>query len=242
MNLDQFVETYKGKSVTNNHGNYKGECVSLAARYSQEVLGVPNSDAVLYCGGATGGARDLYESPTALMLKYYDRVPFGQLRKRGDLVVWGGNLGKYGDVAIALDSGTQLFGQLGTPVFLPAAIRNEARQPLGYLRLKGGDMPASSTPVDATTVKLEFNNGLLRDANDGEVKAYVDAGVTVEGLQRAVQSSAEHIEVLANQQLGVKVRQLLGNDTTPKNVEQRMKDKYGGSCQYEQVTVYRKVS
>lgn len=136
MNLDQFITKYNGKSVANNHGGFVGECVSLAARKVQEVDNVPNGDAVLYCQ-ATGGARDLYESPTNLLLTYYDRIPNGQPRVKGDLVVWGSTLGKYGDVAIALDSGTQLFGQLGTPVFIPANIRNETRQPLGYLRLKG---------------------------------------------------------------------------------------------------------
>ena len=139
MTLNNFVDTYTGKRATNNHGNFPGECVSLASRYAQEVQSVPNADAVLYCQ-TTGGARDLYENPTALTLRYYNKIPFGQPRQRGDLVVWGGNLGKYGDVAIALDSSNTIFGQLGTPVFIPANTRQEIRQPLGYLRLKGDDM------------------------------------------------------------------------------------------------------
>lgn len=140
MTLDQFVTAYTGESLTNNHGGYAGECVSLAARFAQEVQNVPNADGVLYCQ-TTGGARDLYENPTALTMQYYDKIPNGQPRQKADLVVWGANLGKYGDVAVALDSGTQIFGQLGTPVFIPANIRSETRPPLGYLRLKGTDMP-----------------------------------------------------------------------------------------------------
>lgn len=140
MSLGDFVNKYTGQSVPNNGGGFLGECVSLAARYAQEVQGIPGADGVLYCSN-TGGARDLYEQFDGKLPNYYDRIPYGQPRQRGDLVVWGANLGKYGDVAIALDGGTQVFGQLGTPVFLPANVRIENRQPLGYLRKKG-------SPVD----------------------------------------------------------------------------------------------
>lgn len=139
MNLDSFITKYNGQSIPNNHGKYKGECVSLAARYAQEVQNVPDGDGTLYCQ-KTGGARDLYEHPTAIELQYYDLIPYGQPRQRGDLVVWGANLGQYGDIAIANDGGTVIFGQLGTPVFIPANIRSESRPPLGYLRRKGGNV------------------------------------------------------------------------------------------------------
>lgn len=139
MNTDQFVAKYTGQQLEQNNGGYKGECVSLAKRYAQEVQGVPDADTVLQ---VPKGARQLYEgfNWNGKMAQYYDKIPYGQPRQRGDLVVWGSNLGSYGDVAIALDSGTQMFGQFGTPIFQPARIRNETRQPLGYLRNKGGIM------------------------------------------------------------------------------------------------------
>lgn len=138
MTHDQFVNKYYGQQLTNNNGNYLGECVSLAARYAQEVQGVPNADGVLYCP-VTGGARDLYEQfPSNGRPNYYDQIPYGQSPKVGDLVVWGANMGRYGDVAVYNGSG-QVFGQLGTPVFIPAAARQMTPpQPLGYLRRKGG--------------------------------------------------------------------------------------------------------
>lgn len=166
MTLNNFVDTYTGKRATNNHGNFPGECVSLAARYAQEVQSVPNADAVLYCQ-TTGGARDLYENPTALTLRYYNKIPFGQPRQRGDLVVWGGNLGKYGDVAIALDSSNTIFGQLGTPVFIPANTRQEIRQPLGYLRLKGDDMVQEQDVKNIIPVMFAG-----RAADAGDIKAW----------------------------------------------------------------------
>lgn len=185
MTLQQFVEKYNGQSLTNNHGNFKGECVSLACRYAQESQAVPNADAVLYCQ-TTGGARDLYENPTALTLKYYMRIPYGQPRLRGDLVVWGSSLGKYGDVAVSL-AGTQIFGQLGTPVFIPANIRNEARQPLGYLRLKGDSMvEAKDYNVSAQTFKNMTGRKLTqKEFNDQIGRKWQDMLVTFQGSPEA---------------------------------------------------------
>lgn len=139
MNLSEFVNKYTGQHLTNNGGGFAGECVSLAARYAQEVQKVPNADSVLYCSN-TGGARDLYEQFDGQLPTYYERIPYGQPRERGDLVVWGENMGEYGDVAVALDSFNTVFGQLGTPVFSPAGTRIEVRRPLGYLRLKKEDI------------------------------------------------------------------------------------------------------
>lgn len=191
MNLDQFITKYNGKSVANNHGGFVGECVSLAARKVQEVDNVPNGDAVLYCQ-TTGGARDLYENPTNLLLTYYTRIPNGQPRQRGDLVVWGSTLGQYGDVAIALDSGTQLFGQLGTPVFIPANIRDERRQPLGYLRKIGVNM---ATLVDDGNVNLLYK---MIHRDDSQItQAMKDASrgkVFVNELQRVFESDEYRLQ------------------------------------------------
>lgn len=165
MNLDQFVDKYNGKSVSNNHGNFKGECVSLAARYAQEVQGVDDGDNALYCANV-GGARDLYEwygKPGSNVQEFYDRIPFGQPRLKGDMVVWGTNLGYYGDIAIALDSGIQIFGQLGTPVFIPANIRTETRQPLGYLRRKGDN--SNMYPTEPELQAVTAQTGWQKDSS-----------------------------------------------------------------------------
>lgn len=139
MSLDDFVSQNTNKQLSDHSGNFLGECVSLVKQYAQSVQNIPNADIVLQ---VPDGARQLYEGFdwNGKMSQYYDKIPYGQPRQKGDLVVWGENLGKYGDVAIALDSDNTVFGQLGTPVFIPANIRVENRQPLGYLRLKGEDI------------------------------------------------------------------------------------------------------
>lgn len=172
MNLDQFIETYNGKSVANNHGGYKGECVSLAARWAQEGQGVANGDSALYCAN-TGGARDLYEwygKAGSNVQNFYDRIPYGQPGMREDLVVWGASLGQYGDVAIAVDGNIYIFGQLGTPVFIPANLRNESRPPLGYLRRKGTNVPPDKydTVPHGDDVGFHYRNRMFREATDAE--------------------------------------------------------------------------
>jgi hypothetical protein len=90
-----------------------------------------------------------------------------------------------------------------------------------------GNVSSSQTPADETTIKLEFNNGLFRDATPADVQGLL---------------GQEHSDLLGKNALGAQSRKLLGNDVSPQNMEQKMKDKYGATGQYEQVTVYRKVS
>lgn len=66
----------------------------------------------------------------------------------------------------------------------------------------GGTVSASQDKVDETTVRLEYNNALVRDASQDEVNARVSSGQTVEELQRDIQGSAEHEEVLRLYELG----------------------------------------
>lgn len=191
MDLDSFITKYNGQSIPNNHGKYVGECVSLAARYAQEVQGVPDGDSTLYCQ-TTGGARDLYEHPTSLELQYYDLIPYGQPRLKGDLVIWGANLGKYGDVAVADNVGTVIFGQLGTPVFIPANIRSESRSPLGYLRRKGAEM---FTPAEVNQLIQATMNFPATDTQ----KAVYSTLPIAEVLQKVLESK-ENVQLRTDAQ------------------------------------------
>ena len=135
--LDNFIKVETGKHVADPARLYPGECLSLVKLYAYQHDKVP--EAVLYCS-KTGGARDLYEQYDRLIPKYYTRIPFGKPALRGDLIVWGSDMGGYGHVAIinkVLGKQTwEVFQQLGTPIFHPAALATVNVQPLGYLRLK----------------------------------------------------------------------------------------------------------
>lgn len=189
ITLGQFENQWYGKDAPNNHGNFVGECVSLAAQWAQNGLGVPNADAVLYCSH-TGGARDLYEQFDGQLPTYFERLPYGNAPQDGDLVVWGANMGIYGDVAIYIGSG-QVFGQLGTPVFLPAAPRQMTPQPLGYLRLKG-------TPqvIDQDLLQRMYEAWLGRDPQPQDEswigKNPKDLAIVLDGSKERVQYLANH--------------------------------------------------
>lgn len=191
--MDAFINKYTippDQEVPNNSGGFVGECVSLVARYAQEVQGIPNADGVLYCT-KTGGARDLYEQYDGLLPKYYDRIPAGT-PQIGDLVVWGANRGFYGHVAIYIGNG-QVFQQLGTPVFQPAAVAPIGdTSPLGYLRLKGGSMP-STEEVLASALNAERNtNTILQSAlNDARKTSDVYASALNAERQKTADLTAQ---------------------------------------------------
>lgn len=62
----------------------------------------------------------------------------------------------------------------------------------GVRVMEGETMAASEQKVDELTVRLAYNNGLFRQPSDDELKHWVDAGVTVEQVLRAILTSPEH--------------------------------------------------
>lgn len=126
MTTNDFVHINNGKQLADPNGNYLGECVSLWKQYELQVNGIDPAD--LYV--PDDGAKNIWYKTTPAMLKHFDKVTGSP--QIGDTVIYDGN---YGDVAIYIGNGN-VFGQLGTPVFKPAAIR-PVGNPLGYLRLKG---------------------------------------------------------------------------------------------------------
>src|SRR5205809_107808 len=165
--FDGLENFYIGQQVTDNSGNYWGECVSFVKRVAQEKFAVPNADSVLYVRGDL--AKNMFLKPNAPSLNYFDLVTPDQLQ-RGDIVVYGNQYDdSYGDVAIYLGNG-RVIGQLGFPVYRPVAIR-ALGNPLGGLRRKGADM---SNYVDADHVD-SLAHAYLNDsiANNPGLKEYV---------------------------------------------------------------------
>lgn len=140
--LDDFINKYNGKQVNDPFNGYLGECVSLWKRYAQEVQGVDPAD--LYV--PDGRAKNIWYQFTPAMGKYYDKVSSPQ---RGDAAIYDG---VYGDVAIVIDQ-SQVFGQLGTPVFKPAATRSIG-SPIGFIRQKGNKVTHQQNIDLARTLRL----------------------------------------------------------------------------------------
>lgn len=145
MTLNDFVANNKGEQLADPSGGYKGECVSLWKQFELQVNGIDPAD--LYV--PSGAAKNIWYETTPSMFKHFNKDSGGP--QIGDTVVYDGNLG---DVAIYIGN-NQVFGQLGTPVFQPAAIR-PIGSPLGFLRLigQGDDMPGPGTADNYTVEAL----------------------------------------------------------------------------------------
>lgn len=141
--MPPYVSKYQGQQLTDNAGNYKGECLSLIKWVEQHDLGLDNADTILHA--VNGAAKDLWLSPQPIQEQYFDKIPTSEPPQVNDIVVY--TNGTYGDVAFYVGQG-QVFGQLGTPVFKPAAVRGVGT-PGGYLRRKGEDMqPANEGDLE----------------------------------------------------------------------------------------------
>lgn len=63
--------------------------------------------------------------------------------------------------------------------------------------LNGGNIVASQDTADRTTIELEYNNGLFRNASEQEIADMLNSKLTVEQVQRTIQESAEHAKLVA---------------------------------------------
>lgn len=99
MNLDEFIQKYKGTRVEYDNVSFY-QCVDLVKMYADKVLGLKF--------GAFGNAKDYYNNfNEQLMLKNnFKRMPNvpALIPKKGDIVVWGN--GSYGHIAVATGEGT----------------------------------------------------------------------------------------------------------------------------------------
>lgn len=99
MNLNEFIERYKGRRVEMD-GVSKYACVDLVKAYAKYVLSLEFK--------AFGNAKDYYNNFKNIPLLYnnFDRIPNTPafIPARGDIVVW--NNGTYGHIAIATGEGT----------------------------------------------------------------------------------------------------------------------------------------
>ena len=99
MNLDEFVKNHLGKA-TDYDGGYSVQCVDLIKLYLDKVFGIK--------AGAWGNAKDYYENFNNLPLKNsFDRISNTPdfVPQRGDICVFGTDLGKYGHICIATGKG-----------------------------------------------------------------------------------------------------------------------------------------
>jgi hypothetical protein len=139
MSIGQFVKKYNGKYLEYNNDAYKNQCKDLFSAYNKEVVG---NDKYIY-----GDAKDLLNNAPK---EYYDKAGTPQ---KGDAVIWGTGIGKYGHVAIFIEGNKNGFTSFDQnfPIDSPCHLQNHNyKNIIGYLRPK-----LTNNEIDMTIEELK---------------------------------------------------------------------------------------
>lgn len=123
MSLQAFVSKWQGKSPVHPKG-IKGECVALFRLYLDEVLGVPQTAAVV-------GAKDLWKAANPKYFLNIPNTPLG-VPKFGDIVIFDAFKGNpYGHVGIVMRASVWRLTSFDANFSIPKIARIEKH---GYLK------------------------------------------------------------------------------------------------------------
>ena len=103
MTFEDFIKKYDGQPIDYD-GAWGNQCVDLYRQYVKEVLGYPQSPPV-------EGAKDIWNSYLPEYFKRIENTPMG-VPEKGDVVIFGTTLGKYGHVSIFVEGTTSRFTSL----------------------------------------------------------------------------------------------------------------------------------
>src|SRR3990167_857740 len=111
MILDEFIKKYNGKGIDYD-GAFGNQCMDLYRQYVKEVLGFPQSPAVV-------GAKDVWDTYLKTHYTKVGNTPEG-FPNKGDVIIWGKTYGPFGHIAVCIEADInklKVFGQndpLGT--------------------------------------------------------------------------------------------------------------------------------
>lgn len=165
MTFDPFIWKYTGKAVDYD-GKYGPQCMDLYRQYVKEVLGFPQSKPV-------PSAKDVWDT---YLPDFYERIsnsPSG-VPQKGDIVIWGGNYGPHGHIAIFIQGNTKQFTSFDQNDPLGSLCHEQLhtyKGVLGWLRPKYAtiepDMPTWLTSL------LRDDLGLDITKSEGDVRGKV---------------------------------------------------------------------
>lgn len=165
MTTDEFVSKYNGKTIDFD-GVFGGQCVDLYRQFVKEVLGFPQSPPVT-------GAYQVWDTYLGQYFDRIDNTPSGTPQK-GDILIWGQSVGKYGHIAVYLEGNTSSFKSFDQnwPVGTNCHIQSH-----NYNGLLGWLTPRSNM----NGLKLWDNNGQVWAEFDNK-QFYVENPKSIEGL------------------------------------------------------------
>ncbi|KFI90936.1 CHAP domain protein [Bifidobacterium saguini DSM 23967] len=179
MNIDQFIQTYNGKTVDVDKA-YGGQCWDLWSRYAQDVAGVPQSATHTSNGYAGSVYTGTWNKQPALRAKF-DRLPASATPRKGDVAFWGNAPATpHTHVAIVLaDQGGSLLCLTQNPgaTHQGSITKNGL---LGYLRPKTVAGTSQSNGIaGAWRVNVAKLNVRAQPSTGAQIVAQYSAGQTV---------------------------------------------------------------
>ena len=165
MTLNEFVQRYNGKGIDAD-GSYGFQCMDLYRQFVKEVLGFPQSPPVT-------GAYQVWDTYLGQYFDRIDNTPSG-IPQKGDILIWGQSVGKYGHIAVYLEGNTSSFKSFDQnwPVGTNCHIQSH-----NYNGLLGWLTPRSNM----NGLKLWDNNGQVWAEFDNK-QFYVENPKSIEGL------------------------------------------------------------
>lgn len=194
MSFDEFINKYDGKAIDWD-GNYGPQCVDLYRQYVKEVLSFPQSPPV-------PGAKDIWDTYLPEYFKRIENTPTG-VPEKGDVVIFGTGLGRYGHVSIFIEGTTSKFTSFDQNYPLGSLCHRQGHTYSGVIGWLTPLKKAMDIPEWFKTLLLEKNLSLERE---GEFRSFWEKAVKyddeIRGLQEQVKSANE---ALADRALEVSV-------------------------------------
>ena len=142
MSFEEFITKYNGKGIDFD-GAYGFQCMDLAHRYAVDVIrqDIPSAPA----------AKDVWNKTTI----GYDKIkniPEG-LPQKGDIVIWGTEIGSYGHIAVFIEGNLNTFTSFDQNFPIGSLCHKQPHSYKGVL----GWLHAKTAVVDAVSVpKADF--------------------------------------------------------------------------------------
>ena len=191
MSLDDFIKKYDGQAVDYDK-NFGPQCVDLYRQYVKEVLGYPQSPPVV-------GAKDIWDTYLPEYFKRIENTPTG-IPEKGDIIIFGTGLGKYGHVAIYIEGTLTKFTSFDQNYPLGSLCHSQGHTYSGVL----GWLTPLQKPMDTPN----YFKTLLQEAgldlnNEGQFRSFwqkaIDYDQHIKERDERIKSLADNVESLATQ-------------------------------------------
>lgn len=191
MTFDEFYKKYNGKHVDYD-GVCGNQCVDLAKVYLNKIFGLKP--------GAWGNAVDYYIgfNNHNSLVNSFDKIANNPtfVPLKGDIVIWGTKIGKYGHIAICTGSGNaswfESFDQNWPNGSKCKKVKHTYTGVLGFLRPKvRGKLFDYPSIKNGKTITLNCIRGIYKGAGASTGRKRV-SDLTVDGKKNAVSTVANY--------------------------------------------------